>query len=315
MISKLIHLAARSQHGSANVSGMEGETASWPGGCWRGGRHHLFLRQCDLRSAYPGCCIPTYVLTRTITVSMNHGDDVSKKQTELLLGLYAFQHRKSNQRDINHNLNENRFCWNTRWPNQYKKNKIYFSLFPDKTFLFHASIALVTMVTLFIPTSSHFDICWLFTKINILFSFSFPPSSFSHVLFENMGEVRIPILFWGWRGRRAGQRVGLGFLFVFFPVPASSIFFSHSEATNHCLHSTAHFSISSSQQVSLSEHACFLFTLLVTVLLPSIFPPASQSCFSLSDGAQNERSIGLHFQDASWRLKRVSCSATQTVRL
>lgn len=127
------------------------------------------------------------------------------------------------------------------------KNKIYLSFFPDKTFLFHASIAHVTTATLFIPTSSHFDICWLFTMINILLPFlSFPPSSFSYVLFENMGEALIPILFRGWRGRRAGQRVVLGFLLGFLPVPASSAFFSHSEATNHCLHSTAHFSISSS---------------------------------------------------------------------
>lgn len=125
------------------------------------------------------------------------------------------------------------------------KNKMYFSLFPDKTFLFHASIARVTMPTLFVPTSSYFDICWLFTKTNILSFFSFPPSSFSYVLFENMGEVLIPVLFWRWRGRRVGQRVVLRLL-VFLPVPASSIFFSHSEATNHCLHSTAHFSISSS---------------------------------------------------------------------
>lgn len=93
---------------------------------------------------------------------------------------------------------------------------MYFSLFPDKTFLFHASIARATMPTLFVPTSSYFDICWLFTKTNILSFFSFPPSSFSYVLFENMGEVLIPVLFWRWRGRRAGQRLVLGLLVFFF---------------------------------------------------------------------------------------------------
>ena len=96
------------------------------------------------------------------------------------------------------------------------KNKIYFSLFPEKTFLFHASIAHATMPTLFVPTGSRLDICWLFTKTNILLSFlSFPASSFSYVLFENTGEVLVSVLFWGWRGRRAGQRVVLGPL-VFF---------------------------------------------------------------------------------------------------
>lgn len=82
MISKLIHRAAQSITAwECHQPGDRG--GQLPGGEGVGERDgNTFSYDCDLSSAYPGCRIPNCVLTSTVTVSMNHGNDDSEKLTE-----------------------------------------------------------------------------------------------------------------------------------------------------------------------------------------------------------------------------------------
>lgn len=88
------------------------------------------------------------------------------------------------------------------------KNKIYYSLFPDLC----SMPVLPTRLCLFIPKVPFWHLLALYQDQYSSFLFTFPLSSFSYVLFESTGEALILLLFWGRRGRRAGQRVVLGLL-------------------------------------------------------------------------------------------------------
>lgn len=106
------------------------------------------------------------------------------------------------------------------------KNKIYFNLFPDKTFLFYAVLPMQLCLL-----SSFPQVPILASAGSLLRSIFFFPSSLSHPLAFHMcclkTRVKCWFLFWlGDEGEGGQGRGWFSFFWGFFlPVPASSVFF------------------------------------------------------------------------------------------